>query len=406
MKSLKVHKPLLEIVCHALGEIFDNRSYADKEVPKILKLNRQLGSRDRAFVAETIYDVVRWKLNYENALPAGIPESMKWEGLVYLSLLNNPDYKIQNPDVFKPELRILEGQQIDMDPLKSFPDWINARCRKELGGSWPEIARGLSVRGKVYIRINTLKTDTEKFLETLNSKQVESKPNPLVRISDQQGTMIATPECVEILSKNNLKSTHLYEEGLFEFQDVGSQIVGYFCEATEDRQILDLCAGAGGKTLHLSALMQNKGTLYATDFKHNRMDQLQKRAAQAGCENIKIMPFKAAQGLKDLDLVLIDAPCSGTGTFRRNPDQKFKLEEKFIDGYVKIQSDLLFRSKFKVRKGGKMVYVTCSVLPSEGEAQVRKFLSNFRDFELTDELRLNPNQYDGDGFYMAKISRK
>lgn len=403
MKSLKVHRPLLEIVCQALHEIFENRSYADKEVPKILKQNRQLGSRDRTFIAETIYDVVRWKLNYESSLPAGLNPALQWEGMVYLSLLNNPEYKIQNPDVFHPDLRELENVQPDMDPMKGFPDWINRRCRKELGKDWDAVAKGLSVKGKVYVRVNTLKTDAGQFLKKLEEKQVEAVPHPLIRIQDAQGTMVATPECVEIMSKNNLKSTHLYEEGLFEFQDVGSQIVSYFCDGTGDREVLDLCAGAGGKTLHLSALMNNKGTLYATDFQPARMEQLQKRAATAGCQNIKRLPYKAAQGLKDMDLVLIDAPCSGMGTFRRNPDQKFKLQEKFIEGYIKIQSDLLFRSKFKVKRGGKMVYVTCSILPSEGEDQVRKFLARNREFELADELRLSPHQYDGDGFYMAKL---
>ncbi|MBK6276208.1 MAG: RsmB/NOP family class I SAM-dependent RNA methyltransferase [Saprospirales bacterium] len=185
-----------------------------------------------------------------------------------------------------------------------------------------------------------------------------------------------------------MKNSTFYKSGFFEFQDLGSQLIGEFCDLKSNQIVLDLCAGAGGKSLHLSAILQNKGKIYATDFKPERTKTLANRANNAGCKNIEIISFEKAMFLKNLDVILIDAPCSGIGTIKRNPDVKWKLKNNDIDNYKTIQAALLEKYKSLIHKNGKLIYATCSILPSENELQIQHFLKNNPDFELVKEIKL------------------
>ncbi len=167
-----------------------------------------------------------------------------------------------------------------------------------------------------------------------------------------------------------------------------------------------MCAGAGGKTLHLSALLENEGKIYATDYKASRLKILQQRAEQAGCKNIKIIGFKEAKQVKNLDFILIDAPCSGTGTFKRQADLKYKITPEKIQEYQAIQASLLQEYKNLLSRNGKIIYATCSILPQENEWQIQSFLNNNPEFKLEKSQQLLPTEYDGDGFYMALLERK
>ena len=317
-KPIKLHKPLLEIVKNGLHEIFNNGIYADKEVQKILMNNKQFGSRDRSFIAETIYDIVRWKRNYEQLMVNRKWSIGNWNNYILISLLNRKK-EIVNPEIFDCEFDISKPENwlINFDGRISFPEWLDKKCFDEIGEDWNSIATALNIPAKTFIRVNTLKITPQNLLELLLKENIDAKiTNPTAL----EKTGFSFKNCIEISSKNNLKNSTFYKSGFFEFQDLGSQLIGEFCDLKSNQTVLDLCAGAGGKSLHLSAILQNKGKIYATDFKPERTKTLVNRANNAGCKNIEIISFEKAMFLKNLDVVLIDAPCSGIGTIKRNPE--------------------------------------------------------------------------------------
>ena len=403
-KPIKLHKPLLEIVKNGLHEIFNNGIYADKEVQHILLNNKQFGSRDRSFIAETIYDIVRWKRNYEQLMVNRKWSIGNWNNYILISLLNRKK-EIVNPEIFDCEFDISKPENwlINFDGRISFPEWLDKRCFDEIGEDWNSIATALNIPAKTFIRVNTLKITPENLLELLLKENIDAKiTNPTAL----EKTGFSFKNCIEISSKNNLKNSTFYKSGFFEFQDLGSQLIGEFCDLRPNQIVLDLCAGAGGKSLHLSAILQNKGKIYATDFKPERTKTLANRANNAGCKNIEIISFEKAMFLKNLDVILIDAPCSGIGTIKRNPDVKWKLKNSDIDNYKTIQAALLEKYNSLIHKNGKLIYATCSILPSESELQIQHFLKNNPDFELVKEIKLSPAFYGVDGFYMAEIGWK
>ena len=180
--------------------------------------------------------------------------------------------------------------------------------------------------------------------------------------------------------------TDIFKKGLFEVQDASSQLVAEFLDVKEGMRVVDTCAGAGGKTLHLASLMKNKGNIIALDIYKSKLKQLKIRAKRNGVHNIDIRPIESSKTIKKLkekaDRVLIDAPCSGIGVLKRNPDAKWKLQEKFIEDIKKTQAEILDKYSQIVKKGGKMVYATCSILPSENEEQINKFLKQHPKFKL------------------------
>jgi 16S rRNA (cytosine967-C5)-methyltransferase len=198
--------------------------------------------------------------------------------------------------------------------------------------------------------------------------------------------------------------------GLFEVQDASSQMVSEFLGVQPGMRVVDGCAGAGGKTLHLAALMKNKGRIIAMDVKEKKLAELKKRASRADVRIIEtraIDSSKVVKRLKDTaDRLLLDVPCSGLGVLRRNPDSKWKLTPEEIERVKTLQRDILSNFSDITKAGGKMVYATCSILPSEGEEQVRWFLEQTGDkWELLGEKRYSPDVYHADGFYMALLQR-
>jgi 16S rRNA (cytosine967-C5)-methyltransferase len=213
---------------------------------------------------------------------------------------------------------------------------------------------------------------------------------------------------VQLEEKKNVFLTSIFKEGFFEVQDAGSQLIGEFVDAQPGLRVIDACAGAGGKTLHLAAMMENKGQIIALDIHAWKLVELKRRAKRAGAHNIETRTITDTKVIKRLhekaDRLLIDAPCSGLGVLRRNPDSKWKIDQDFIDRIKNEQKQILQDYSKMVKKGGKLVYATCSILPSENEDQVKIFLENNADFKLVKENKVLPSQ-GFDGFYMALIER-
>ena len=271
----------------------------------------------------------------------------------------------------------------------------------ELGEDiWTKEIAALNKQADVILRVNTLKTNKKDLQLKLQSENIETEflPNH--------------PYALKLMERSNVFITEAFKNGWFEVQDASSQLVASFLDVKSGMKVVDTCAGAGGKTLHLASLMENKGQIVAMDIYESKLKKLKIRARRNGVHNIDLKVIESTKPIKKLynkaDRVLIDAPCSGLGVLRRNPDAKWKLELEFIDNIKKVQQDILQQYSRIVKSGGKLVYATCSVLPSENQEQVQKFLASEsgKDFIFVKENKILAHKSGFDGFYMALLERK
>ena len=220
------------------------------------------------------------------------------------------------------------------------------------------------------------------------------------------------PDALILTERANVFLTDAFKDGFFEVQDASSQLVAYFLDVKPGMRVVDTCAGAGGKTLHLASLMENKGQLIAMDLYESKLKQLKIRAKRNGAFNIEPRVIESTKTIKKLhekaDRVLIDAPCSGLGVLKRNPDSKWKLQPEFIENIKKIQAEVLENYSKIVKPGGKLVYATCSVLPSENQEQIKRFLTTEigKEFTFVQDKKVLAHESGFDGFYMALLERK
>ena len=397
---MRLHRVLIIGLRQALSEALFSDKYADKVIEKTLKANKKWGSKDRAFVAESFYDIIRWK----RKLAFYIGEEVKRTNIYNLiaAYLLTKEYEVPLFDEFKGiDFRKIEdrfSEKIDNPAVEqSVPDWLFDLIEKDYGKETVEILAALNEQAEVYLRVNTLKTTSENVINSLEVEGIEA-----VSVPGQENA-------VQIKQRKNLFRTAAFQDGWFEVQDISSQLVAKALAPKPGMRVMDVCAGAGGKTLHLAALMQNKGQLIALDIYEWKLKELKRRARRAGAHNVetRLIIAKTIKRLKDgADALLIDAPCSGLGVLKRNPDAKWKLDQDFIDRITKEQAEILQTYSKVLRKGGRMVYATCSILPQENERQVEKFLTNNEEFALLTEQTLLPHITGNDGFYIAVLERK
>ncbi|MCR9155509.1 MAG: RsmB/NOP family class I SAM-dependent RNA methyltransferase [Bacteroidetes bacterium] len=403
-QSPRLHKNLVAAVIEALETSFGKGYYADKVIERILKANPKWGVRDRGFIAENTYGMVRWwRLLWELY---GKEPSLKRKELYRLfgiwwqwqgnDLPKDKDWT-QFDTIRDLDLKDrYEGLKEHVAFRESFPDWLAELMEEELGAKWPEIARASNIPAEVFLRTNTLKIERKALLKELSNEFCPAKA-------------LENNEVGIVLEKRkNTFRLRSFQSGFFEVQDGGSQMIAPYLEVKPGMRVIDACSGAGGKALHLAALMENKGQIIAMDVEAWKLKELQKRARRNGVHNIETRPIENAKSIKRLhnsaDRLLLDVPCSGTGVIKRNPDTKWKLQPEHLDRVRKIQGDIIADYSKMLKKGGKMVYATCSILRSENEEQVEKFLESNPDFKLLKEQRLDPSQWS-DGFYMALVER-
>jgi 16S rRNA (cytosine967-C5)-methyltransferase len=282
---------------------------------------------------------------------------------------------------------------------ESIPDWLDQLGEKELGARWGPELHALNEKARLVIRANTVKTSVDKLKATLKALGIETEVLP------------AAPDALVLGERQNIFTLQEFKDGLFEVQDAGSQRIAPSLEVKPGMRVIDACAGGGGKTLHLAALMQNKGRIIAMDTEEFKLDELKKRARRAGVSNmVETRVIDSTKVIKRLegsaDRVLLDVPCSGLGVLRRNPDAKWKLSEEFIYKVKATQQEILGGYSQMVKPGGQLVYSTCSILPSENEAQVKQVIeASGGKFKLEAEQWLMPSE-GFDGFYMARITRE
>ena len=403
---MRLHRNLVYTTIDSLNAIFNEGEYADKVVARALKKDKRWGSSDRKFVAETIYEIVRWKRLYAEIAEVKEPYNREnlWRMFSVWAVLRGypiPDWKQLEGT---PERKI-KGRFDDLSKVRAFresiPDWMDEMGIKELGEAvWTKEIAAQNQPAKVILRVNTLKTTREKLRAILMDLDIAT-----TFLTDQ-------PDALVLTERANVFLTDAFKQGLFEVQDANSQLVARFLDVKPGMRVVDTCAGAGGKTLHLASLMENKGQLIAMDLYESKLKQLKLRAKRNSAFNIEYKIIDSTKVIKKLqekaDRVLIDAPCSGLGVLKRNPDAKWKLQPEFIDNIRKVQSEVLESYSRIVKPGGKLVYATCSVLPSENQEQVQKFLKSDagKQFTFVKESKILASESGFDGFYMALLEKK
>lgn len=408
---MKLYKGLVAATVEALQDIFVKNRQADRVVEQLLKSNKKWGARDRAFIAENVYETVRWwrlvkfAAHVEKAVEsedfwrlAGVWQLIKplhLEGHEALeSLPEWPEFENIDPETVRE--RYQEGLQI-RKIAQSIPDWIDQIGEAEVGKQWPAELAGLNKTAPVVLRVNTLKTDIATVREQLGPDITETVPG--------------VPEALALKKRMNVSGLESFKNGFFEVQDAGSQLIAPYLDVRPGMSVIDACAGAGGKSLHLAALLGNTGSILSMDIEHHKLRELERRAARNGVTNLTTMLISSDKIIENLsettDRLLLDVPCSGLGVLRRNPDSKWKLKPEFLDKIRKVQAQILENYSKMVKKGGKMVYATCSILPSESEDQVRAFTKRHKaDWQFVSEHRTSPTCDGFDGFYMALLERK
>ncbi|MEQ1751671.1 MAG: RNA methyltransferase, partial [Prosthecobacter sp.] len=365
---------------------------------------------DRRMFAEAIYEIVRyWRWYWHLAgLPDGdharrecIGDEELWRVWAAYQVMQDGELPPFDELVGIRRQDIIERSKQEVSPAvrASLPDWMEERLSHELGAAWPAIRATLNVPAKVYLRVNTLKTERRTLKERLGRDGFITE------------ALKPIPTALEMQQRYNVFGMAAFKEGLFEVQDASSQQVAPFLQVEPGMKVIDACAGGGGKTLHIGALMQNKGRILALDVHQWKLNELRKRCGRAGVDVAETRLIEGSKSIKRLanyaDRVLLDVPCSGLGVLRRNPDAKWKLSNIEIDRLIVEQQDILVRYASMVKPGGKLVYATCSILPSENEEQVQKFLAaHGEDWTLEEEMKINPAETGHDGFYAARLVRK
>ena len=403
---MRLHRNLVYTTIDSLNAIFNEGEYADKVVARALKKDKRWGSADRKFVAETIYEIVRWKRLYAEIAEVKAPfvRDNIWRMFASWAVMRGfeiPDWRQLEGT---PERKI-KGRFDELSKIRvmreSIPDWMDELGVKELGEEvWSKEIAAQNQQAKVILRTNTLKTTKENLRNILMDLNIETE-----YLENQ-------PDALVLKERANVFMNDAFKNGFFEVQDASSQLVAAFLDVKPGMRVVDTCAGAGGKTLHMASLMENKGQLIAMDLYESKLKQLKLRAKRNGAFNIEYRIIDSTKVIKKLhekaDRVLIDAPCSGLGVLKRNPDAKWKLQPEFIENIKKIQAEVLESYSKIVKPGGKLVYATCSILPSENELQIKHFLTtdSGKNFTFVKDAKLLAHQSGFDGFYMALLERK
>ena len=403
---MRLHRNLCFAVIDGLMLIFNEGQYADKVIQQLLKRDKRWGARDRAFVAETTYDIVRWKRLYAEIAEVKEPFDRDniWRMFAVWATLKG--IKLPDWSYFESTpTRKIKGKFDELSKVRklreSIPDWMDEIGEKELGKEiWTKEITALNEQADVILRVNTLKTTKEALQAVLFDLDIETDFIPNY------------PDALKLKERANVFQTDAFKNGHFEVQDASSQLVAKFLNVEPGMRVVDACAGAGGKALHIATLMENKGQVIALDIYENKLNELKRRAKRNGVFNVETRTIDSTKVIKKLydkaDRVLIDAPCSGLGVLRRNPDAKWKLQPEFIENIKKTQQEILQQYSRIVKSGGQMVYATCSILPSENQDQVKTFLASEdgKDFTFVKDEKLLSHKSGFDGFYMALLQKK
>ena len=412
---------LLKHAEHLLSELLRSPFAADSVVSRYFRQHRELGHKDRAFVAETVYAVLRRK----RSLSACCLDEVTSRRLVLavLACAQGLNRRELEPVIGEPEGKWLaRAKAVRLDELPAavrldLPDWLHeALSRQFAPDELEKLAHSLNQAAPLDLRVNPLKTGRDAALEALRADGIDAEPCRL------------SPLGIRLAGKPSLSRHPLFLDGRIEVQDEGSQLLGFLLQPKRGEMVADFCAGAGGKTLLLGAMMHSQGRLYAFDVAEKRLAKLKPRLARSGLSNVHPARIDSEHDVKikrlagKLDRVLVDAPCSGLGTLRRNPDLKWRQTPESVAELAGKQAAILRAAAGLVKPGGRLVYATCSLLDAENDGVVDAFLADHPEFtplSAQDELhrqgitldtgarlRLAPHRHGTDGFFAAVMERR
>jgi 16S rRNA (cytosine967-C5)-methyltransferase len=405
-KNLQFH--FLNTLRQTLDEILLKGYHADRMIDKYVRANPKWSSDERALFAHSVYEILRHKRLLEFLSES--PEILPLAAVYFLKegYKLPPRAELADLDFDRIQQRLRMQKPLEVE--SSLPDWLNELGERDFKNRWPRLARELCVPPKLYLRLNRLKTDRERLLSQFKKEKIS--------VLDKIKCQISVPDALEIRPNQNIFVTEAYRQGLFEVQDIGSQFIAPLLQLEPGQTVIDACAGSGGKSLHIVALLKNQGQVIALDIKGHKLKDLQIRADKAGCKILKTqlidsdeclskpVPKLISQFEKTADRLLLDVPCSGLGVLKRNPDSKWKMSPEQVGELCQTQKKILQSYTRMCKPGGITVYATCSLLRQENEEQIAGFLQQSPAWELLSEQRVWPDENSSDGFYAAVLRRK
>ncbi len=418
--NIRITPGMIDDAATAVKKLLTFNQPADAALSEFFRERRALGSRERGFIAETAYVVLRRRRLLEKlAQPVVTPRRLV---LAALTRVNGLSQRQLAEAITAAEADWLAGFRSRPEPMLTLaeqtdlPDWLSERLRMRLSEeALLQLARGLNQGASLDLRVNSIKASREDVLARLAADGIAAE------------ACRYAPLGIRLKAKPALQRHPLYLDGVIEVQDEGSQLLGYLLAPKRGEMVVDFCAGAGGKTLLLGAMMRSTGRLYALDVSDKRLARLKPRVARAGLSNVHPVRISGENDSHvkrlagKIDRVLVDAPCSGLGTLRRNPDLKWRLTPGSILELSKKQHDILAAAARLVKPGGRLVYATCSILPEENEAIVAEFLADHPAFkklsaaallaeqgiviDCAEDMQLLPHVHATDGFYAVALER-
>ena len=402
---MKWHYNLLIGVINGLEEIFLLNKPAIKVVDKLIDENKKWGARDRKFVSSTIFDTVRWirKYGYCSNIKELATRKNLWDILGTAIVLKGqiiPNLmefsNINSKEILKKESEIINNRKIN----ESIPDWLDKIGINDFGESlWNKEVSAFNTRSSLVLRCNTLKTNIKELKNLLKVENIDTV------LKKEYPDALFVKEHKKVINLNS------YKLGLFEIQDANSQKVATSCNLKPGMTIIDACAGAGGKSIHMASIIKNEGEIIALDPHDSKLKELEKRAKRNGVKIIKTLNTFKSKNISNLigkaDRVLIDAPCSGLGVLKRNPDAKWKMNPEKIKKLINTQQYLInFWSKY-IKPGGELIYATCSIFHQENKEQIKIFLDNKvgKKFIIKNEKTYFSHTTGFDGFYIVQLKK-
>ena len=413
---MRLTRGLLGHASAAAAKLLQFSGPADEALSRYFREHRGLGQQDRAFIAETVFAVLRRKRSLEAAAGSAEPQALVAAALLRVQGLSARALEGLVDEALAARIRAARPEALAPAARADLPDWLWQRLAADYGEAEAlRIAQAMLNPAPLDLRVNLARTDREAVLERLARDGIPAAPTP------------HSPAGVRLAGKPAINRHPLFRDGLVEVQDEGSQLLAWLLAPRRGEMVADYCAGAGGKTLALGMLMRGAGRIYALDVSAARLAALATRAARAGISNVHSIVLSGDNDARTrrlagkIDRVLVDAPCSGFGTLRRNPDLKWRHGPQAIDELAAKQSRILAAAARLVKPAGLLVYATCSLLREENEAVADAFAAAHPEFQAIscaqllaaqriaiegERLRLWPHRHGTDGFFAAAFARR
>ncbi|MFA5833540.1 MAG: methyltransferase domain-containing protein [Bacteroidota bacterium] len=420
---------LIGHVTELYSDILHSPKPADRLMDQFFRERKYLGSKDRRFISESLYGMLRHKKRIEWSL--SLLEQKNTPLYVCVSyLLLDHKMSVENVsgemDIPLDVLRQID-QRINIEPVLhseietfatkfSFQEWMIAEWETNIGkNEIPPLCATLNQQAPITLRVNTIKISRDECRQKLLQEGIETD------------IAVLSPYGLHLKKRTNVFQLQAFKDGLFEVQDEGSQLLALLVDPKPKSKVIDACAGAGGKALAMASIMNNRGEIFALDVHSFRLEELHKRIRRSGVDSIRTRVIQADETIKEFvesaDYVLVDAPCTGTGTIRRNPGMKWSVSQLMVDELQQKQYSILTLNSQYVKPGGRLIYATCSLIQSENQGVVEKFLSLHPQFELVEPssilsryqlahvankkyFQLLPHQHNTDGFFAAVMRYK